>query len=443
MTVDLKWADAMAVAGQAFVVDERKAGWPDRLMPHQLARLQRPFSNGDKAARNLCFALGGAIQQACEAGQLAHTVTSKVVQRQWSKDVPVRFESMYYDGTIGKIRTVHGSKNVDVKTLHIEAVAFAEWLHKQGEEPSQHIAHWFKVRGVTRLHPIEATATSASNVVSLREPAPAIEPEAGWTKATKEGEHLVAEHGDGDRRLVQLSTLFRWVVDRSDAPPSVALERALALVADIPTGALYLLQKEGWPATFTEGQALPGFSESGYVDLEAPAAPSYGHGMKSLIDLMHEVWVDTQGGNINADVGGSWLDHLPGAHEYLCRLAVPIQVAHRLWGWGRLEAPAVDAVAKPSAAPLAKPTTWASLVAWPVRKEAGFVWTDDFCGIVAKEKQRRKLLSHTCIAEAMGKELGCSSKWINELIQKIGRPGKREQALGSTIHRISGTKGGR
>jgi hypothetical protein len=64
-----------------------------------------------------------------------------------------------------------------------------------------------------------ATATSASKVVSLRETAPSIEPEEGWTKATAEGEHLIAGQGDSDRRLVQLSTVFRWAVDRSDAPP--------------------------------------------------------------------------------------------------------------------------------------------------------------------------------------------------------------------------------
>ena len=281
--------------------------------------------------------------------------------------------------------------------------------------------------------PNPATATSASNVVPLRESVPVIEPDEGWTKTTTEGEHLAAEHGEGDRRLVQLSTVFRGVVDRSDAPPSVVLEQALALVADIPTGALYLVQKDGWPATFTEGQALPGFGSAGYVDLDAPPPPPYGHGIGALVALMGAVWVTEQKGQISTGPGW-WLDELPGAHEYLCRFAVSLPVAHSLWGWGKVTAPAVDAVVIPA--------TWAQLVAWPGRKEPGFVWADNLRQIVASEKRRRSDLAHTGITAALGAELGCSARHINDLIGGIGKPGSRQQVLRHAVACLgNGTSG--
>jgi hypothetical protein len=223
--------------------------------------------------------------------------------------------------------------------------------------------------------PNPATATSASKVVSLRETAPSIEPEEGWTKATAEGEHLIAGQGDSDRRLVQLSTVFRWAVDRSDAPPSVALEQALALVADIPTGALHLVQKEGWPATLTEGQALPVFGGAGYVDLNAPCVPNepqsppYGYGVGALVALMRTVWVTEQKGRISTEPLSFYDSDLPGAHEYLCRFAVSFSVAHSLWGWGRVTAPAVDAVGKPEESAWTPERLWETLTDFEGRGE--------------------------------------------------------------------------
>ncbi len=149
----------MAAAGQAFDFEEKKAEWPERMMPHQLARLQKPFRYADKTARDLCFALGRVIKEACEAGQLPHTVTTEQVEVTFSKrfGVPMGVGS-------GKLRTFKETGTFDSNTYHIEAAPFADWLRKQGEEPSQHIAHWFKVRGV-----------AAPAVLQLTPPAPAID----------------------------------------------------------------------------------------------------------------------------------------------------------------------------------------------------------------------------------------------------------------------------
>lgn len=281
--------------------------------------------------------------------------------------------------------------------------------------------------------PNPATATSASKVVPLRESAPAIEPEEGWTKATADGEHLVAEHGDGDRRLVQLSTVFRWFVDRSDAPPSVALEQALLKVADIPTAALYLVQKKGWPATFTEGQALPGFGSAGYVDLDAPPPPPYGHGIGALVALMRAVWVTAQKGQISTGPGW-WLDELPGAHEYLCRFAVSFPVAHSLWGWGHVAAPAVDDAATLADATHAIPTTWAELVPYH-KANPGHAWTVGLKNIVATERGRRGTQPGAAIA--MGAELGFKGcERINSLVRTKDQHGKRK----TSTNRRTGTK---
>ncbi len=151
MTVDLKWRDAMAIASWAFKTHaEHAAGWPENMTPHQLAALQRPWVRTEPASKLRCEALILAIHADCDADRdrLPHTTTSHVEQKQWSKQIPVRFDSMYWDGAHGKIRTVRGVTDVEVKTHHIAAAPFAEWLRTQGEEPSQYIAHWFKVRGV-------------------------------------------------------------------------------------------------------------------------------------------------------------------------------------------------------------------------------------------------------------------------------------------------------
>lgn len=311
---------------------------------------------------------------------------------------------------------------------------------------------------MTTKNPKPSTATSASNVVPLRESVPpTIEPEEGWTKTTTEGEHLVAEHGEGDRRLVQISTVFRWAMSRSDAPTSIALEQALALVAGIPDGALYIVA-EGWPTQFIEGQAVPAFKAYEPVCIpnwhqqtvypldergrllplgsqsprRASSPPPYGHGKPGLMGLMREVWVNEQGGDIEK---GAMFSSRDGAHEYLCRLAVPFPVAHRLWGWGKVTAPAVDAVGKADDTAPAIPTTWPELVPYH-KANPGHTWTVGLKNIVSNEKIRRTNALHKGVAKAMAAELYVTVSLLNQLIAKKDEIGSR----GKTANRRTGTR---
>lgn len=113
----------------------------------------------------------------------------------------------------------------------------------------------------------------------------------------------------------------------------------------------------------------------------------------------------------------------------------------RYWlDWLPVVAPKVAAV--PDTKTPRLPTTWSELVAWPGRKKSGFVWTDNLRQIVATEKRRRMALAHTGIAAAMGVELGCSARYIGELITGIGKSGSRKQVLDNAISRMAnGTSG--
>lgn len=264
MTDDLKWSYAVASAPKAFDAAERDAGWPESMNPYQLAGLQHQWVSGDQASNLIHRAFLSAIRSACTpAGGLAHEQRELTFYRTESQPVTrIRRTS------IGGHMLEQGTEQVKVpdqaSVPFVTAAAFAEWLRKQGEEPSEYIAHWFKVREVA---------------------APAV---------------------------LQLT------------PP----------------------------------------------------------------------------------------------------------------------APAVDDAAKPDDTAPAIPTTWAELKAWPGRKEPGFVWTDNLRQIVATEKSRRSALAHTGITAAMGAELGCSARHINDLIDGIGKSGSRKQVLDNAMARMgTGTSG--
>lgn len=208
--------------------------------------------------------------------------------------------------------------------------------------------------GKTPPAPSATTSASGGNVHQLHKAAPVIEPEDGWSKSTPEGWHLVAQSGNGGCRLVQLVTVFRGAVERSDAPPVVAMKQTLAKVAEIPPSALFLLDEEGeWPTVFAEGQALPCFCDDvdRFLDrlgctgsMPSPPRKPYGHGTPGLLALMEAAWVTDAKGVIPKEKPSSdphgWNSFIEwaapsGSNNYLCRLAVPFAVAHALWGWGR------------------------------------------------------------------------------------------------------------
>lgn len=154
MTVDLKWRDAMAVAGWAFGDDARSAGWQQSMSPRQLAAIQRPFDHADAAGKARCAALFKAVSFACEAGHLVCTEREFRTIRTVKNAVPP-----YSGQFLGQFlslpgRVVSKQEAVTKKLNFVRAQDFADWLREQPEEPSQYVAHWFKLQGVVERCPV-------------------------------------------------------------------------------------------------------------------------------------------------------------------------------------------------------------------------------------------------------------------------------------------------
>ena len=74
--IDLAWHDACN-ASRVFVVADSPV-WPDAMTPAQLAAMQRPVAFNDTQARlSECSALCGALEAACQAGELEYIAETK------------------------------------------------------------------------------------------------------------------------------------------------------------------------------------------------------------------------------------------------------------------------------------------------------------------------------------------------------------------------------
>ena len=165
MTVNLAWRDAMTQAGGEFTAAEQAEGWPQTMKPGQLARLQRPYKNADRAGRAAAAALRDTLLNDCATGEIEHSTTTERIQTApqvrrtispgiASHDWETRgFETANYEHRSflgGTLRTSYTqpAQYKDVTRHHIAAPAFAAWLTAQGMEPSPHVDAWFKARGV-------------------------------------------------------------------------------------------------------------------------------------------------------------------------------------------------------------------------------------------------------------------------------------------------------
>lgn len=122
---------------------------------------------------------------------------------------------------------------------------------------------------------------------------------------------------------------------------------------------------------------------------------------------------------------------------YLNRLAVPIDIAHELWGWGR----AVTVEAEIQAAPAKeapKLSGWTEVVVIKkANKDAPLTLAQKRA--LAAEFERREANGATGIAKAMAAELGgISVTAFNEL--KKAKPGKRETKNNGITTVVSGRK---
>lgn len=104
-------------------------------------------------------------------------------------------------------------------------------------------------------------------------------------------------------------------------------------------------------------------------------------------------------------------------------IAVTYDLAHKLWGWGAVDEPAVV----PLAIETMQPATWAELVRYRKAND-GHAWTMSMRGILVAEEKRRNEAGRTGVRKAMASELGAMTV----------------SALGEHIRRAStGTKSGR
>lgn len=146
--INQSWRDTMALLGRHFTKEELAAGWPESFQIEHIARLQRPYKLGDLEAKRLLKSFFDGLKAACQSGELPNTKTTRIVKRQWSKTIPIRFESTSWDGVPGKTHTVSGVTDDEVVTYRVTAPVFKTWLAAQGEEPSVHIQAWFDAVGV-------------------------------------------------------------------------------------------------------------------------------------------------------------------------------------------------------------------------------------------------------------------------------------------------------
>lgn len=186
-SINLKWRDAMAVAGWHFKLAEHDAGWPQSMKPDQVAALQRPYVRGGlehRPGRWRTEALMKSITDACKSGELIHTAVTEIVT---PKPPPVQhrneFASSDWLGEFGRfgltgvrngrITAQPNPQPRDVTTYTVTAPAIAAWLAAQHEEPSPHIQAWFDAVGVaagaadldTLPKPLQRTAAQAAAIL--------------------------------------------------------------------------------------------------------------------------------------------------------------------------------------------------------------------------------------------------------------------------------------
>lgn len=304
-------------------------GWPEQFTVNQAIALQTwhegiaPKAWGSKAddLRRL-FALDHG------KGNVKVTTTSRIEKRAWSKNIEVTFASMHWDGVPGKRRTVHGVKDVEVKTDHIKAEAFAAWLAANEIEPSRLIAAWFKAQAV--------------NTDSLP-----IAPPAEWKAQSPHGLQRLDTTDAG--RLVRLADLVQWLMDTRELPCKTAVEQVCSTLEQRPSAAA------GWLCLLTEsGYAKPVTNEDSFFWVADPLSfwetppqvPDADKGMAGAIKHMREYWGQSPAPGTGKRMGQHVLDPL----------AIRIDAAHLLWGYGRrVEAIEQTQAAAPAALVVAAP----------------------------------------------------------------------------------------
>lgn len=377
LVVNLKWHDAMAVAGRHFTKDEHSAGWPQTLQPVQIAALQRPYQRGTGpeflAVRKHTEALRNALISACVSNALSHTATTtKVMSKAAQVEQPSRFASSSWLARDGfhmagaRIGYTHPAQYKDVTFYQIDAPAFAAWLAAQGQTPSAHIAAWFDAMGIdTDTRPIV--------------------PPASW--AVKSPHGLQRCDGTADGCLVRLADVVTWLMHARELPCQNAVELVCTALAQSPSAAnaLYLLSENGY------ANVLKATHSFFYVPImvvgeDYPEGTAEDKGLAGALKYMRSFW-----GESSAPGAGNWC----GQHV-LDPLAVRVSLAHRLWGYGRRG----DEVVQEAAITASKPNDLAP----PTKAQRK--WWDIASPFMAKTLKDERCTTAKALYNALGATAG-------------------------------------
>jgi hypothetical protein len=293
-------------------------GWPEQFTVNQATALQTwhegiaPKAWGSKAddLRKLFNLDHGK-------GVVKVTTTSRTKKVERSKNIEIKFASTHWDGVPGKRKTVHWVEDVEVKTNHITAEAFAAWLAANEIEPSRHVAAWFKAMTVNTDHR-------------------RIEAEPGWKARSDHGLQRLDNTDAG--RLVRLADLVQWLMDTRDLPCKAAVEEVCSTFEQRPIGAagwLYLLTENDYARPLPADHSFSWESNSlSFWDTASPVS-SADKGLVGAIKYTREYWGES------AEPGaGKWM-----GQQVLDPLAIRMDVANLLWDYGRR----VDATEQPQA----------------------------------------------------------------------------------------------
>lgn len=253
----------------------------------------------------------------------------------------------------------------DVTTHHITAKAFAAWLAANEFEPSRLVSAWFKAQAVnTDSRPIA--------------------PPADWKAQSPHGLQRLDTTDAG--RLVRLADLVQWLMDTRELPCKTAVEEVCSALEQRPSAAagwLYLLTENGYAKLLTPEHSffyLPIVA----VDGAYPAGEAADKGLAGAIKHMREYWGLSPAPGTGKRMGQHVLDPL----------AIRIDAAHLLWGYGRR----VEAIEQPLAAAPAAP-----VVAGATVQETTAQRNDRWLRVVDEE-------------EGMGPKVGAQARAIQRIV---------------------------
>ena len=299
---------------------------------------------------------------------------------------------------------------------------------------------------------IRATSSSSSsNVHPLKPGASTVQPLEGWALESPFG-HMAFEPGDGGR-LIRLADVVKWLQSSREVSRSEAVELLCAALPDDVTSGLYWLAGKNQgkarliPVDFSFGfetakqiearetkrqqniadaalkrQIRSGRFGVGLNNSNEPIKTNYptptAPGLPALLKRLRGDWSLSKLAVSTCDI----LDD--PKIGYATFLAIPINKAHALWGYGQSGEP----LALPDIAGV-EPSTWEELVQFR-KLNLRAAWSAAQKAILVKEKNRRLAGPGAAgIAKDMAKELGLSVTLLNGLIRSANTPGKRQIVL--------------